>query len=135
MSGDNIVITGSQSGSIHGSNGFQSMNLYDEIKHRLERGSSLESPDIQNICSTINKMSVEHCTVIFMLILHHYLTSGQVSNPQKTLIEIIEKRSRASGITYRGKIMKTGKGIMFKMNDLPADLQMIIGEYIEMVSS
>lgn len=130
----NIIVTSSQHGSFNDPGDCRTMKLYDELKHLIETEHIQKNLDIQNICSTINKMSNEHCTVIFILILHHYLTSGHINSSKKNLIEMLEKRTLSRVVTYRGKVMKSGKGIMYKINDLPIDLQMIIEKYIEIVS-
>lgn len=91
--------------------------LYDKLKGKSKR--LLEKND----CATINSLSQEHLEMIYVLILHHSMIL----------------KSKSSEIPFSGKIMGKGrggegKGIIYKVNDLPNDLQQIISGYLDEIS-
>lgn len=98
--------------------------LYDKLLQRVKNKEN-KSIDVSKVCATINDIAQnqsyeeanEHYREIGALILHHELLSNN-----GVLL---------SSVPYEGKVMSGGKGILYKMTNLPPLLQYIIAEYIE----
>lgn len=73
----------------------------------------------QSHCTTIAKLPQEHLNIIYLLILHHWISHG------KNKVDI----------PYNGKTVSNGKGITFrKLSQIPDDLQKIINRYLTIIS-
>jgi hypothetical protein len=110
----------------------------DEIyKEMLVKSSELDKETIVdkwvNVCGIVNKLSPDHILLIFLLILHH----GILENPRmKTLIPpTLKGRSRNINLPYSGRVLDSGKGVIYKMSVLPEELQKIIYCYIDTISN
>lgn len=86
-----------------------------------------------NICGIINKLPSDHTLLIFLLILHH----GVLENPKmKNVIPpTLTGRSRNIHLPYSGRVLDSGKGVIYKMSTCPEVLQKIIYCYIDTISS
>ena len=109
-------------------------NIYDQL---LIKASDLDHKTISEkwprVCGIINKLPVDHIKIIFLLIIHHGINenSRNISSMKSTL----SGRSRQIYLPYSGRVLDSGKGVIYKMSSLPEDLQKIIYRYIETVSS
>jgi len=91
--------------------------LYESLK-----GSVVPTDDEwRTICSTINNMNTEHATMLYALILHHYIVNDAST-------------SYYPYHPYRYKMMGNGKGVIFTVDNLPTSLQSIIAAYVYRVS-
>lgn len=68
-------------------------------------------------------MSTEHSTMLYALILHHYIVND-ASAPNRS----------SPYHPYRYKLMGNGKGVTFTVSNLPTSLQGIIAAYVSRVS-
>ena len=77
-------------------------------------------------CSKISMMEGEVAENIYLLILHHFVTTNK--GFKQALIEGKE-------IPYSAKVAsKDGKGLNFRVSALPDDLQRILFRYLKMIS-
>lgn len=90
--------------------------VYDEI---LSLMNGEEITLNQSYCTTIAKLSQEHLNIIYLLILHHYITKGK----------------NKTDLPYNAKTISNGKGVTFrKLSQIPDDLQKIIYRYLMIIS-
>lgn len=99
--------------------------LYDELVAKIPESSTV---DINRVSATINSISTnlapdqaaEHYREIAALILHHesLTNNGVLLTP----------------VPYGGKTMTGGKGLLYTITNLPAQLQQIIALYVTSVS-
>jgi len=101
----------------------RSYPLYDELSKRVAARTE-KSIDLKRICTTINNIAqthtpeeaAEHYREIGALILHHdMITNGSLLSP----------------VAYDGKLMVSGRGVLYNIMNLPPQLQQIIAQYIE----
>lgn len=96
--------------------------------------------DWSKICATINSLSIEHTNFLCALIFHHYRLEMQSRVNGNVLEQLLvqyqsEAGNRSSlGLPYGGQTFKTGRGIVFTVNNLPIDLQRIITNYVAKIS-
>lgn len=98
--------------------------LYDELLKKVESMDD-SGVDIKRLCNTINSIAQSHSAEdahdhyreIAALILHH-----EILNNKGILL---------SPVPYDGKVMISGKGILYQIMNLPPLLQKIIAQYIE----
>ncbi len=108
--------------------------IYTEM---LEKSRDLDKQTIVdkwvNVCGIINKLPSDHILLIFLLILHH----GVLENPKmKNLIPpTLKGRSRNIHLPYSGRVLDSGKGVIYKISKCPEELQKIIYCYIDTISS
>jgi hypothetical protein len=90
--------------------------LYDEIVRRMD---GTESSLNKSHCTAIARLEQDHLDIIYLIILHHYVSS----------------KSGKYDIPYGGKTIANGKGISYRrINQIPEDAQKIIYRYLEIVS-
>ena len=92
--------------------------LYDQLL------SQLDNKNIKTInkkhASSIARLPQEHINIIYILILHYYM-----KNNSNTTFDV----------PYGGKTSSSGKGVTFKLNNLPETLQSMIVKYMDIISS
>lgn len=93
--------------------------IYDQIKTHL---TGSESTITRKHSSSISRLNQEHINIIYLLIIHNYY----INNGNKIV---------NGEIPYNGKTASKGKGVTFKLNLLPDNLQKIIVKYLEIISS
>jgi len=96
--------------------------VYDQIKNTLTGTTGAESTLTRKHASGISRLNQEHINIIYLLILYNYYITNGETLPEK-------------GNPYNGKTASKGKGVTFKLNLLPDDLQRIIVKYLEIISS
>lgn len=89
--------------------------LYDSL---LSEEDTPTETQWKTICSTINTMNAEHASLIYALILHHYLSSGYDLNTCR-------------GRPYGCRLIGATKGLAFTIDHLPDTLQKIIYRYVK----
>lgn len=122
-----------------------SFSLYDEMKSKGQCQVNWNT-----LCPTINKLKIDHTEIIYAMILHHYIINdfGQSPNTKTSVTPTTIKRNKiistsynisspnlfnsdpSQTIPYNGKLCEGGKGIIYKLEDLPKELQYIISNYI-----
>ena len=99
------------------------MNLYSFIIKNIDGTEELLTCDH---CSKISMMDETMSEDIYILMLQHF--TSQNKGYKQALLEGKE-------IPYMGKLMtKDGKGLNFKVGQIPEDLQRIIVRYLRIVS-
>ena len=94
--------------------------LYDQLISKLDRS---ETTLTKKYSSSITRLPQEHIVVIYLLILHHYYLRNNDINELACIKNI-----------YNAKVGSKGKGVTFKLNQLPEDLQHIIVRYLIIIS-
>lgn len=89
--------------------------LYDQLKARTE---PIKSDDWKKLCAIINNLPDDQLEHIYALMIHHAMCE---TNPPYDVRKP----------PYNGKTFESGKGIVFKLNSIPAELQNIIGHYVQ----
>ena len=98
--------------------------IYDEIISQMD---GTESGLEQTHCATITRLDQDHLNIIYLLILHHYLTFGAI--PGTRCI------TKTRDLPYGAKSISNGKGVSFKkVSQLPVEIQKIIQRYLIIVS-
>jgi len=106
-------------------------------KKMLAKSSELDNETIVdrwvNVCGIVNKLPSDHILLIFLLILHH----GILENPRmkKMIPPTLKGRSRNINLPYSGRVLDSGKGVIYKMSACPEVLQKIIYCYIDTIST
>lgn len=95
--------------------------LYDQL---VAQSATFKPDDWKKFCAIINNLPDDKLEVIYALILHHALHDP-------TIASTIDTRKPP----YSGKLFESGKGVMFKLNNIPPGLQNVIGNYIQSVVS
>jgi hypothetical protein len=113
------------------------MELSELYNQLASSPSTISTEDLLSVTKILNNIPMSHMDNIFMLILHHYsLNNGQkisyIGNfnfnddgALKTLIPNLNNL----GI-YGLKFNSVGKGLSFKLDNMPPDLQKIIVGYL-----
>ena len=99
------------------------MNLYAEVLRSMDGSEELLSNEH---CSKISMLEGEVVENIYILILHHLSSSNK--NCKQGLIEGKENPYMAKYAS------KDGKGLNFRVSNLPDDLQRIIVRYLRLIS-
>lgn len=120
-------------------------SLYDELKSK-----GTIDVNWNTLCPTINKLKTEHTEIIYALTIHHYLLNDnnntnivkESPNTQKNKSNNItpknynfassymQKATSSYTVPYNGKLCEGGKGIIYKLEDIPEELKNIISHYI-----
>lgn len=102
----------------------------------LKKASNLDHNSISEkwprVCATINKLPSEHLLMVFLLVLHHGIKEN--SDIVDVIIPTLKGKSRQIHLPYSGRVLDSGKGVIYKMSSLPEDLRKIIYCYIETIS-
>ncbi len=77
----------------------------------------------------INMLTGQYVETIYALIIHHYRISNLTN--EASLSTISGKRLAP----YNGKILNSGKGIIYTIDQLPSDLQQIIANYVSSITT
>lgn len=85
--------------------------LYDDVVSTMNGN---ESEITKAHCTTINRLPYEHLIIIYLLILHHYIIHN----------------GNTSKLPYSCRTISNGKGVTFKLDQLPSDIQKIIVAYL-----
>lgn len=72
--------------------------------------------DINQMCSTLNTLNIDHAEIIMLLIYHHYALENKGQSYQK--------------VPYSGIIFTGGKGVLYQVRNLPPVLQHILEAYL-----
>ena len=100
------------------------MQLYDHVCKNVDGTEELLTGEH---CSKISMMSGEVVENIYLLILHHFVTSHK--GYKQKLMDGLE-------YPYGSKLAsKDGKGLTFKVSSLPEDVQRIVVRYLRLVSA
>lgn len=90
--------------------------LYDQIVTKMDGSETLLT---QKHCTTITRLNQEHLNIIYLIILHHYISSKPGNHD----------------LPYGCKTISNGKGISFRrLNQIPDEVQKIIHRYLIIVS-
>ena len=90
--------------------------LYNELLEQMDGSEDLLT---KKYCLTITKLSQEHLTIIYLIILHSYL----------------EDHPDSDKFPYDAKTISNGKGVLFKkISQIPDHVQKIIYRYLEIIS-
>ena len=95
--------------------------LYNEI---VSSAPDLKPDEMKKVCIIINNLPDEHLEIIYALMLHH----ATIDPSMQGMFDIRRP-------PYSGKTFETGKGVLFKLNMIPAALQKVIGHYVNSVSN
>ncbi len=81
----------------------------------------------------INMLIGQSVETIYVLIVHHYMISDSDKGTDLELksVKLTNKRSAP----YNGKILNSGKGIIYTIDQLPPDLQQIIANYVSLTTT
>ncbi len=94
-------------------------------QHMMEKSSNVQNDEIEynksTICATIGKLPQEHLEIVFLLMIFH----AHLNQDVKTIEDI----------PYLGKPMSSGKGIIYKMEQVPINLQKILYVYLNEISA
>ena len=100
------------------------MELYKKVVESLSGNEELLDNEY---CSKISMLSNEIAEDLYLLILNYYVENNKEYNDI-----LINKQE----YPYNGKtVTKQGKGLNFKVNDIPEELQKILVRYLNMISS
>lgn len=100
------------------------MTLLDEITALMD---GTEKSLTQEMGSKISMLDGEIGENIYILILEYYVKNNRINK---------ELLTEGRDIPYGGKaITKTGKGLNFKINQIPEELQKIIYRYMKSISN
>ena len=119
-------------------------NLVYQSLHDLKFTPTLNWPQI---CNTINEFPKEHIEIIYALILHHYFVemskkSIYLENDSK-MLEMLHKpvpkrtitsKSKALQLPFGGKTFENGKGAIYTVDKIPAQLRHIISAYVHLAT-
>lgn len=92
-------------------------NLLHEINTTTSGGSSIS--DVGKLSNILNGLPREHSEIVFALIYHHSLVENKGVTFQKT--------------PYSGMPVHGGKGIIYKIHNLPPRLISIISAYVKAI--
>ena len=99
------------------------MQLYDVVCQNMDGTEELLSGDH---CSKISMMNGEVVENVYLLILHHFVTTNKGYK---------QKLMEGTEYPYTAKLAsKDGKGLSFRVSFLPDELQRIIVRYLRMIS-
>ena len=108
-------------------------SIYDQMSLKSDHlGHDTITEKWPRVCGIINKLSLDHIKIIFLLILHH----GIQENPKivDSIVPSLKGKSRQIQLPYYGRVLDSGKGAIYKISSLPEKLQKIIYCYIEVIS-
>ena len=91
--------------------------LYDALAKQAS--GSTPSPAVWNY---VMNLPAEHTEIVFALIWHHASLHGNLP-PQG-------KAAKRTALPYQGKLFEGGKGVVFRMDDLPTDLKAVLAAYV-----
>lgn len=94
--------------------------LYDELK----QCATTETPS-PNAWNYIMNLPSDQTELIFALIWHH----ASLTNA----LPIQPRASKKFALPYQAKLFEGGKGIVFRLEDLPAELKTIVSLYVTKV--
>ena len=90
--------------------------LYDKILAKMD---GTETCLNKSHCTTITRLNQDHLNIIYIIILHHYVTNNPGNHD----------------LPYGSRTISNGKGISFrKLSQIPEDVQKIIHRYLKTVS-
>ena len=90
--------------------------LYDEVVSKM---NGTETCLNKSHCTTITRLNQDHLNIIYLIILHYYITT----KPGK------------HDLPYGSRTISNGKGISFRrLNQIPDEVQKIIYRYLMVVS-
>ena len=95
--------------------------LYEKIVNSIEED---EEPLNNKDCSIITKLPNEHIEIVYLLILHHWILSN------KNRATALKKET-----PYNSRFIAKNRGLTFKLNNLPVDLQKIIHKYLVLITN
>lgn len=99
------------------------MELYQSVCEKLDGKEELMNA---SHCSKISMMQGEISENVYLLILHHFCLKNKTDS---------EDLISGKEFPYSSKTAsKEGKGINFKLSNLPEDLQRIIVRYLSLIS-
>ena len=100
------------------------MNLYKEVLSHLDGTEELLNADY---CSKISMLEGEIAEDIFLLILIHYLENIENN-------KVIEETNGKEFPYFSKTVTKDGKGLIFKVSQIPEKLQKIIVRYLNLIT-
>jgi hypothetical protein len=113
------------------------MELNELYSQLASSPQTISTEDLLNVTKTLNNIPISHMENIFTLIIHHYsLNNGQKLSSirnfnfddEASLKKLISSLNNL-GI-YGLKFNLVGKGLSFKLDNMPPDLQKIIAAYV-----
>lgn len=99
------------------------MKLYDAVVKNMNGNEQLLTSEQ---CSKISMMDGEAAENIFLLMLHHFVITNEITSP-----DFLETKDTFYKFKYA---TKDKKGIKFMLSNLPEELQKIIYSYLQQIS-
>jgi len=94
--------------------------LYDELVKRAET----QAPSSE-VWSYMMNLPTELTEIVFALIWHYASLHGALPTQVRT--------SKRFALPYTGKLFEGGKGVVFRLDDLPTDLKALLAVYVSSV--
>lgn len=94
--------------------------LYDELVKLAEVQTT--PADVWNYMMNLPTEATE---VVFALIWHYAALHGAIPTQART--------SKRFALPYQGKLFEGGKGVVFRLDDLPKDLRGVLAVYVSSV--
>lgn len=117
----------------------KSFPIYDQLMTKVTPN---KVHDWKKLCHKINSFPLPHAELLYALILHHYLLDMQTKLLSPNLDSIISQlrefndhRRGTPHPPYGLMTFGAGKGIIFTVNQLPDQLQQLVAEYVNSVTS
>lgn len=106
--------------------------IYDSLLENIIECNSIK--DIEHICSTVKILPKEHNEIIFIIIIHFYITSNKRNKSIELIVSQL-KTKKSKKMIFSGERLTGGKGFIFTFNNFPKDLQNIINTYIKVITN
>jgi hypothetical protein len=94
--------------------------LYDELVKR----SATETPS-QSVWNYIMNLPSEPTEMLFALIWHHAALHNALPTQSRT--------AKKFALPYQAKLFEGGKGVVFRLEDIPQDLKALLSLYVASV--
>ena len=103
--------------------------IFDKLRLSInnKNKSNTDILDENDICSKINSCPQIHNEFILALIIHYFITISEGDIKQ---LEFFFNGNKKKKNLYNCEKIVGGNGLIFKLNNLPNDLKMIIKEYL-----
>lgn len=97
--------------------------------------------DWGKICATLNTLSTEHTNYLCAILFRHYQLEMKNKSNNTALEQLLIQYQAEVGnrvalnLPYGGQTFKTGKGVVYTVNNLPPEIKKIVVNYVKSISS
>jgi hypothetical protein len=91
--------------------------LYKNLRERAEDKKYITPINVDNLCSSLRRLSPDHAAIIQLLIIHHHET---------------ENVTTWSKVPYNGVLGSDGVGVSYYLKDIPILLQKMFTIYLQL---